>query len=297
MGWEVLILLHALFSALSALQARGIARLKHARRAALPVNMITFVTLYITGLLLLPVIGGVKISDFLNHIHIYLATAVFFNFGLYYLYRALVYLESATAVVLATSSTIFTLIFARIIFNEKLTLMQLAGMAVLVPCIGYVLMLAHHRQRFVDFKNLSWIKGSVYIMVSSLSLALGHIMEKEIISQTSVGSFVAFGWFLQAVVAIGLYMLFGQKNKQVLKDKFVFRSAMSVGLLRVAAALLFLYALKASDNLSLVMVVANFRIIIVAVLAGWLLGERRFYYKKLAAAALSLVGLSIIFWA
>src|SRR5690606_32769630 len=112
-----------------------------------------------------------------------------------------------------------------------------------------------------------------------------------------IGNYVAFGWFLQALLAVSVFVVLGKKSKRVMSDKFVIQSAASIGLLRVGAALFFLYALQKSKNLSLVMVVSNFRIIIVAVLASWLLNERRFYYRKLAAAAVSLIGLSIIFWA
>jgi len=74
------------------------------------------------------------------------------------------------------------------------------------------------------------------------------------------------------------------------------RSSLQLGVLRAATGIFFILALVKSNNVSLVTVVANFRIIIVAVLAGWLLGERQFYYKKLAAAAVSVIALSIIFW-
>ncbi len=297
MGWEVFILLHASFSALGTLQARSIARLPYARQAALYVNTITFVSLAVCGLLLLPFIGGLAWSDLTNNWVAYIASAVFFNFGLFYLYRALVYLESATAAVLATSSALFTIFFARIIFDEQLTSMQLMGTAVLVPCIGYMLMLAKRRQKFVDFRDLPWIKGALYVTISSLSMALGHIMEMELITNGSIGSYVGFGWPMQAALALVLFALFGQKSKKIMRDSFVIKNAASIGLLRVGAALFFLYALDKSHNLSVIMVVANFRIVIVAVLAGWLLGERRFYYRKLIVAAISLLGLSIIFWA
>lgn len=297
MGWEVLVLLHALFSALSTLQARGIARLKHAREAALFVNAITFVSLFVAGLFVLPFVGGISFAAAKSQLALLIATAVFFNFGLFYLYRALVYLESATAAVLATSSALFTLLLARIIFQEQLTSTQLIGAGILLPCIFYVLSLARQRQRFVDFRDLPWLKGAMYVMVSSFSLAMGHVLEKELLSTIGIGNFVAFGWPIQALFAVILFMLFGSKSKRITQDKFIIRSAASVGVLRVGAAIFFLNALLKSDNLSLVMVVSNFRIILVAVLAGWLLGERRFYYKKLAAAAASLVGLIIIFWA
>lgn len=297
MGWEALILLHALCSALGTIQARGIARNKYARKAALYVNAITFGSLYIVGLLLLPLIGGVHFETAFSDPVPLLASALFFNIGLYYLYRALVYLESATVAVLATLSVVFSLIFARIIFHEQLTTTQIIGTTVLLPCIGYVLLLARKRQKFVDFKDLSWVRGAVYVVISSLALALGHVMEKDLVFSIGIGNYVAFGWFLQATLAILAFVILGNKSKKLLMDRYVLQSSAMIGLLRVGAALFFLYALRESNNLSLVMVVSNFRIIVVAVLAGWLLKERRFYYRKLVAAALSLVGLSIIFWA
>ncbi len=299
MNWQVLVLLQALFSALHIIQARGLARAKHGRQAALPVNAVAFTVLYVGGLVVLPVIGNVELSEFLDAWYWYVASALMFNLSFLFLYKASEHLESATVSVLATSSALYTLIIAGIVFNERLTPLQLIGSSILLPCIWYVASLARKQHRLFnikDFKNTSWLKGLGFILLASLWLSLGHIIEKHIFQTSSVGSYVAFGWLLEMMMAWGLVLAFGWKQRYALENKKVMAGALRMGLLRIGMGLCFIYALTISNNVTLLTVIANFRIIIVAVLAGWLLGERRFYYRKLAAAAVSVVALSIIFW-
>lgn len=297
MNWQSLVLLHALFSALQALQFRAIARARQARHAALAVNAVAFSALYICGLLALPLIGHFSFQDFIGDWHMYLAASALFVMALYFMYKGMVHLESATASVLGTSSALFVVILANFFFDEHLSPLQLLGIVILVPCLWYVLLLAKkHRKKLIDFKDMSWIRGFVFILASSLFLSIAHIIEKDILQRSSVATYVAFGWLLQMGCAWLLYFIFGKHAAHIFKSNKIIRSALQLGVLRAGAGLLFVMALVKSDSVSLVTVIANFRIIIVAVLAGWILNEREFYYKKLAAAAVSVVALSIIFW-
>lgn len=296
LSWQVLILLHAFFSALQALQFRAIARDKKARHAALAVNAIAFSSLYVCGLLLLPIIGGVDVSQFRANWLSYLTSASLFVMALYLMYKALTHLESATASVLGTSSALFTVIIANYIYGEQLSSTQILGVAILLPCIWYVLLLAKRTHKLIDLKDLNWVHGFWFMIGSSLCLALAHIIEKDIINSSSVGTYIAFGWMLQAGISWVFYFLFGQHAKKVFSQQKTVRSSLQLGAVRAATGIFFVLALSKSNNVSLVTIIANFRIIIVAVLAGWLLGERRYYYKKLAAAAISVLALSIILW-
>lgn len=296
MSWQVLILLHALFSGLNLLQSRAIARIPRARHAALAVNAIALTTLYICGLFILPIAGKVNAAEFWGEWQLFLFAAIFFDLALLFIYKAMFYLESATVSVLATSSTVFGLLLAGILFSERLTTTQLIGSAMLLPCIWYVLMLARKNKGLPDFHNLGLTKGALYALIGSLALAFAHIIEKQLLSSASVGTYLAYGWLLQAVVAWVLFWIFGRRAKAILKDSAIVRMSIQLGILRVGAGIFFINALIKSNSVSLTLVIANFRIIIVAVLAGWLLGERNHYYKKLAAAAVSLIALSIIFW-
>ncbi len=289
-------MLHALFSAFQALQFRAIARDKKARHAALAVNAIAFSTLYVCGLLILPIIGDVNLSEFAADFVPYLAASSLFVMALYFMYKALTHLESATASVLGTSSALFAILFGSVIYGEQLSLNQIIGMSILVPCVWYVLLLARKHHSLFNFKDVSWLHGFYFMIASSFCLALAHVIEKGILQNSSVGTYIAFGWLLQASFAWLFYFLFGTHAKKIFRNNATIRSSIQLGVVRAAAGLFFVLALVSSDNVSLVTVVANFRIIIVAILAGWLLGERKFYYKKLAAAAVSVLALSIIFW-
>lgn len=295
-SWQVLILLHAFFSALQALQFRAIARDKKAKHAGLAVNAISFSTLYVCGLFILPIIGGVELAEFIDNFMLFITASLLFVFSLYLMYKAFTHLESATVSVLGTSSALFTVVIAGIFYGERLSVNQLIGISIVVPTIYYVLSLARKHHRLLNFKDLNWLHGFLYVIASSFCLSLAHVFEKDILQQASVGSYIAFGWFLQAVFAWALYLFFGRHAKKIFTQTKTVRSAMQLGAVRAATGFFFILALNISNNVSLVAVVANFRIIIVALLAGWILGERQFYYKKLAAAAVSVVGLSIIFW-
>jgi drug/metabolite transporter (DMT)-like permease len=295
-SWQVFILLHALFSALQVLQFRAIARDKKARHAGLAVNAISFSTLYVCGLVVLPIIGGVAVAEFLDIWLLFVTSASLFVFSLYLMYKAFTHLESATASVLGTSSALFTVIIAGVFYGERLSPTQLFGIAIVVPAIYYVLLLARRSHRLIDLKDTNWLHGFWYMIAGSFCLSLAHIFEKDILQQASVGTYIAFGWLLQVAAAWALYLLFGRHAHHVFKQEKTVRSSMQLGAMRAATGFFFILALKISNNVSLVTVVANFRIILVALLAGWFLQERRYYYRKIAAAAVSVVGLSIIFW-
>jgi drug/metabolite transporter (DMT)-like permease len=295
-GWQHFILLHAVFSAFQALQFRAIARDKKSKHAALAVNAIAFSTLYICGLVVLPLIGGVSSSQFISNWQLFIAAGSLFSFALYLMYKAFTHLESATASVLGTSSALFTVIIANYFYGESFTYFQLVGIALLVPCIWYVLLLAKRHHKLLNFKDLNWLHGFWYMIAASLCLAFAHVLEKEILQSVSVGTYLAFGWLFQALFAWLFFLLFGLHARKVFNQTKLVRSSMQLGVVRALTGFFFVMALAKSNNVSLMMVVANFRIIIVAVLAGWLLGERKYYYKKLAAAAISVLALSIIFW-
>jgi drug/metabolite transporter (DMT)-like permease len=299
MNWQVLVLFQAFFSALHILQGRSMARKHVGERTTLPVNAVAFTVMWLGGLFVLPAIGDVQVKDFMRDWQLYAGAAFSFSVALALLFRASSHLESATVSVLGTSSAIFTLILAGIIYDERLTAWQLAGSALLLPCIWYIALLArkHHRMlKMKDLKNISWLRGIGLVLLSSLAMSVGHLIEKRIFDTSSVGSYMAFGWLLEVMFAWAFVLLFSYRRIQVLRQTDVMWGAAKLGLLRIGVGLCFFYAIKAQENISLLTIIVNFRIIIVAVLAGWLLNERKFYYRKMAAAALSVVALSIVFW-
>src|SRR5688500_7672061 len=154
MNWQVLVLMQATFSALHILQGRSMARQHVGERTTLPINAVAFTVMWIGGLFILPTLGGVKLSEFTNSWHLYAGAAMMFVVALAMLFKASSHLESATVSVLGTSNAIFTLILAGIIFDERLTSLQLIGTALLLPCIWYIALLARKHHRMLKVKDL-----------------------------------------------------------------------------------------------------------------------------------------------
>lgn len=275
------------------------ARSKQAKNSTFAVNAVAFTAMYVFALCALPLMGDVNFAHFKETWNLYLAAAICFNIVFLLYYKAASYLDSAVISVLTTSTALYTILMAGLIYGEKLTSAQIVGASLLLPCIWYVASLTKKQHKLFskkDFRDKHWLKGLLLMLVAGFFLSLGHIIEKQVFATSSIGSFIAFGFLIDVVIAWVLFFALGRSQARVFKNNFLMSGALKLGLLRMLLGLCFFYALVKSDNLTLVTLISNFRIVIVAVLAGWLLGEKRYYYKKLAAAAMSVVALSIIFW-
>src|SRR5690606_30144236 len=100
-------------------------------------------------------IGKVSFETFKPDAHMFLAAAALFALALYFMYKGMVHLESAIASVLGTSSALFVIILAGYFFDESLSVPQIAGIALLVPCLWYVLTLARQHKKLIDFRDES----------------------------------------------------------------------------------------------------------------------------------------------
>ena len=296
MGWQTLILLHAFVAAFQTLQSRAIARIPKARHAALAVNAVAFSSLFVVGVVLVIFNGPINWRQASDYWHVLLAAAICFAFASTYMYRSLVYMESAIVSVVTTITAFFTLVLAGIVFGERLSTVQIIGSLMLLPCIWYVLSLASREKQGVNIHSRAWLKGLSFSLLASFFFALGFVLEKYALNHVSFSTYIVVGWGFQVIIAWALVLILRRGTLKVLKDPSVNRMALRLGVIRATAGALFLLALVKSNNVTLMSVISNFRIIVVAILAGVLLGERDHYNQKLAAAAVSFVALAIIFY-
>lgn len=296
LGWQALVLLHAFTGAFMTLQSRALARTKQARHASMAVNAVAFSAVFIGGVLFVLLTGPVNWEQVQLHLPVMIIAAACFTLSSVYMYRALAYMESAIVSVVMTMSSLFTLLLAGIFLDERLSILQGVGIALLLPCIWFVLLLANKEKQGVSVRNLPWLRGFSYALLASIFIGVGTVLEKYLIDHISATTYIGVGFGLQMFAAWGLVLLFRRHTLTILRDISVTMQAVRLGSLRAVAGIAFLYALIASDSVSLVSVVANFRIIIVTILAAMLLKERDHLQQKLLAAAIAFVALSIIFW-
>jgi drug/metabolite transporter (DMT)-like permease len=144
--------------------------------------------------------------------------------------------------------------------------------------------------------NKAWFRGLTYALIASLCFASGFVLEKYSLNNVSIPTYFGIAWFFSAVIAWALVIIFRRHTLKILKDPEITTMAIRLGVIRAIAGALFVFALVKSNNVTLMSVISNFRIILVTILAGILLNERDHYTQKLAAAAVAFVALGIIFW-
>lgn len=297
MTWQVLVLIHAVGGAFMTLQSRALARTKKARHASMAVNAVAFSAVFVGGVLFSLLTGPVQWGQVERYWYVMILAAGCFSLASVYTYRALAYMESAIVSVVMTSSSLFTLLLAGLFLDERLNITQAVGAAMLLPCIWFVLMLASREKQGVDVhKFLPWLRGSSHALLASMLMAVGIVLEKHLLDNITPATYIGIGFGLQMIAAWALVLLFRRSTLRVLRDSSITMQAVRLGSIRAVAGIAFLYALVRSDSVSLVSVVANFRIIIVTILAAILLKERDHLQQKLLASVLAFVALSIIFW-
>lgn len=278
------------------LQSRALARTKQTRHASMAVNAVAFSAVFVVGVLFVLLYGSINWEQVNLFLPIMIIAAACFTLSSVYMYRALAYMESAIVSVIMTINSLFTLILASLFLDERLSLAQGLGVVILLPCIWFVLLLANREKQGVSVRTLPWLRGFSYALLASLFIAVGTVLEKHLLDNVTPTTYIGIGFGLQMIAAWVLVLLFRRPTLSVLRSVSVTMQAVRLGVIRAIAGLAFLYALIGSNSVSLVSVVANFRIIIVTILAAMLLKERDHLQQKLLAAALAFIALSIIFW-
>jgi len=90
--------------------------------------------------------------------------------------------------------------------------------------------------------------------------------------------------------------VFQRKKFKLLFKPAVFKITFLGGITRGLSGALFILALVKSNNVALMTVITNLKLIIIVLLGAWLLSEKQKLTEKLTAAFLALAGLSIILW-
>jgi drug/metabolite transporter (DMT)-like permease len=142
----------------------------------------------------------------------------------------------------------------------------------------------------------SLIIGAAYALLASILYSIAAVNEKSLLSHVSPGSYIVFGWGWQALTAVSAVALLNPTSLKVLFKPYVAGWALSLGLIRATSGLCFMYSLVKSNNVGLVTVVSNFKLIIIILLGAWILNERKKIQQKMIAAAGATTALILLFW-
>lgn len=192
----------------------------------------------------------------------------------------------------AVFQTIFQLfsvtvaIGAWVFLGEELSTVQIAGGVML---IGGALLAAQS----MSHEGRSHTKGVVLAVIGSIALGFGVVTEKSLLDQIDIGTYFAVGWGAQAiaiaVIGFGDLRRYGVANI----SRYDWTNSIIAGFLILAVGFSFIYTITAVDNVAIVALASAFILPMSAIGGYFLLHEKDFDRRLIAALLLGFVGLII----
>jgi drug/metabolite transporter (DMT)-like permease len=250
----------------------------------------------VSGIALSLVSGFSQVSfgSFQHFLPLFVAAGLCFGITNMLSFAVLQYVDAAIGTLLMTFNIISSVILATLVINEGLSVRQLVGGFVVVLSVYCVLSLRINGYRH---KRL-WL-GVLLSIIASLFFGIAMTSEKYLLNHVSLQTYLTFGWSFQFIGTLTIALCFGkllQADLSLLKRTRFWRWALLAGVLRVTGGILFVISLKLSNNLSLVSVFTGFRVLLAAIFAAYLLGEREYLARKYEAALLAVGGIAIMLW-
>ncbi|HEY1835558.1 MAG TPA: hypothetical protein VGG13_01930 [Candidatus Saccharimonadales bacterium] len=112
----------------------------------------------------------------------------------------------------------------------------------------------------------------------------------------NIATYIVFGVGGQCLMTVLTALVVRRGQLRLLLKPRVTGWVSLAGLLRGLGGVCFIFAEVRSNNVGLVAVITNFRLIVILLLAVWLLKERDYVARKLLAALASIAGLAGLFW-
>jgi len=210
-----------------------------------------------------------------------------YGFGSIGMFISLQKIDVGVYAILASVSTIISVLAGVFFLNEILTLWQLIGLGMILS--GNILVYFVVKGRVNDSKKRYLLLG----LVSAVFFGVAKIFDKSIITQTGVMPYLVLGFLLPAII-IGIFVFVKERHvleklrNPVISGKLVL-SAFVYG---CATFLVYLSLSQQSISITLSLVASN--VVFAELLAVGLLKENRNIRAKLISTALVLCGIIFI---
>ncbi|HSW79549.1 MAG TPA: DMT family transporter [Candidatus Saccharimonadales bacterium] len=294
MNWQLAILLQTVFIALSLISLRVLARDKRTASASFAIGAGAFVTQYAVMLPFVPLFGHIDSSVLQEYWWRFVLGGIAFSLFGVCVYKTMTFFDVAVANLVVSVNAIFAVIGAFLFLSEKLSTQQLVGAIILLFGVGYGLLATHATHKKAMRRKL--LIGGMYAVIGGILFAFAAINEKSLLSNMTIGSYILYGTGIQALIGILLGVIFQPRKMPLLLYPHVLGWTAATGILRGLGAVCFIVAEVKSDNIGLVSVVANFRLMLVVLMGAWLLKERNHLKQKSFAAITAIAGITVMFW-
>ncbi|MEP7204714.1 MAG: EamA family transporter [Candidatus Saccharibacteria bacterium] len=204
-------------------------------------------------------------------------------------YKLVSHLGAGNAVTISTLNMLSAALLGVLFLNEAISLSFVFGAMFIITGTFITLRIRpdithHNRPPFILMISL--------VIAGMILFAVGMYFEKTAINIIGVWNYSAYGWGMQLIVIIILFILFGRKELPHIKPKII-KNGLILGFMTSLAGGLYIYALSLG-SLSHTIIAASGKVAITVLLAAIFLKERNNILLRATAFLLSVIGLSLV---
>lgn len=288
MTWQLAMVLQVLVSSCMTLFTRRVSLLT--KHVFFGVGALTYLTIAACGWILGLVAHAQPSSLLISHAWPYLLIeGVSIPASWLVQYRLISYIGASNTVIVTVLNTLFAATAGIVFLHERLSV----AFAVGALSIFAGILIALRIQPDITHKaSVSITRKIALALLGAFLYGAGMYAEKQAISHLGVWSYAEWGWSMQAVGAVALFIFWGRRELPLLSSRIVGRVAL-LGILTSIAGGFYIYALS-KGSLSHTIVATSAKAVIVLFLAAVLFRERNALGYRVAALACALLGLGLI---
>lgn len=200
------------------------------------------------------------------------------------------YMDAAMGSLLMTTNVVMAVLAAMYVLGERMGLYEILGAAIVLLAVTYALSV-HVNKR----ERRNWTYGILFTLASALLFSVAAVIEKFLLGEMEVSSYLVWGWGSQWLIGVALGLMFGWRQYKVVLSRRHLGLVATAGIIRGTMGLFFVFSLVMLKSLCIAVVLAGLRPLFVAFLGAWLLGERKFFVRKVVASLVAGAGVAIMF--
>ena len=285
-SWQVAIGIYLFLSSSFALVYRHFAK-QHFDKALLCTALMYVLTVIPFGILWALYLGDISFG-FPVHLWFFLVLGgIFFALGNIIAFVANSKVDAAQFIILSNFRVITAIVISSILLQETLSLKQFVGVALLLSAAVIITFLKFNR------KTLHVDRFTLLTILSAIFWGAGISNEKFLLDNMTFSTYLIVGWGFHTIVMIVIAGKHFGGAKAMLTSKSLWQLIM-LGLLRTFAGLALIYALRESDNSSLISGIMSYKTALVVIGSYFLLREKKHILVKIPGTILATIGLLLL---
>ncbi len=201
-----------------------------------------------------------------------------------FIFNALKKIEASEYTIIFATRTLFTILASSFFLSQTLSLKQIMGALLVLVAVA---MAVYKKTKF------RFNKGEIFALLGAMFFGFATTNDKVLLSSFQLYPYVSIAFILPAIVMLIIFPQSLPKLKVFLEKELLMKTLLFCFIYAVGA-LTFFSALQISNNSSQIAVVNQTSTILIVLLGVAILKERDFLFRKLIAAALSVLGILLV---